>query len=300
MQQNLYRFSGAKTYQQLKEMNTQLIDSKGKIRSFNQFKNAVLKVHKTYNKDYLQAEYQTAKSSAQMARKWQGFENDQDLFPNLKYRTIGDARVREEHAALDGIIRPVNHAFWNTHYPPNGWRCRCSVQQTTDAETTDDININIEESFNNNVGKTKQLFLEKKHPYFVIPKGDKTNVTTKINGLLAIHSAKEIVKFGKKWLVGNTYKTIDKKPFTLSTGNLKTITKKPHNDRVGRNNLLYSLKPILKNAKFIKSLPEGKNRSKYVEWFYYKVDSKEGTYYLNIVLLKDGKYILHAITDTIK
>ncbi len=30
---------------------------------------------------------------------------------------------------LNGITLPKNDAFWNEYYPPNGWRCRCTVVQ---------------------------------------------------------------------------------------------------------------------------------------------------------------------------
>lgn len=41
------------------------------------------------------------------------------------YDAINDSRTRPSHLALDGIIRPVGDSFWNSHYPPNGYRCRC-------------------------------------------------------------------------------------------------------------------------------------------------------------------------------
>jgi uncharacterized protein with gpF-like domain len=34
---------------------------------------------------------------------------------------------RPHHVALDGVILPADHPFWDTHYPPNGWGCKCRV-----------------------------------------------------------------------------------------------------------------------------------------------------------------------------
>jgi len=47
--------------------------------------------------------------------------------PYLRYITQRDERVRESHAAWDGLVLPVDDPFWESHYPPNGWRCRCRV-----------------------------------------------------------------------------------------------------------------------------------------------------------------------------
>lgn len=45
--------------------------------------------------------------------------------PYLIYRTKGDERVRASHRRWDFICLPKNDPWWDTHYPPNGWRCRC-------------------------------------------------------------------------------------------------------------------------------------------------------------------------------
>lgn len=47
--------------------------------------------------------------------------------PYLIYRTMRDSRVRPEHRVLDGVVRPKTDAWWNTHHPPLGWRCRCKA-----------------------------------------------------------------------------------------------------------------------------------------------------------------------------
>lgn len=46
----------------------------------------------------------------------------------LRYVAILDSRVRPKHAKNHGIIRHRDDPFWATHYPPNGWNCRCRVQ----------------------------------------------------------------------------------------------------------------------------------------------------------------------------
>ena len=167
LQKNLFFFAAGKTMAQLKEMNELLVDEKGRIRSWNDFKKQVLKLNKTYNQRYLQAEYQTAKASAQAARKWNEALETADTYPNLEYTTAKDDRVRDSHAKLDGVIRPINDKFWDTYYPPNGWRCRCSVRPSKDEPTP--VNkippVPVHKHFVHNVGKTGRIF-DEKHPYF--------------------------------------------------------------------------------------------------------------------------------------
>lgn len=55
-------------------------------------------------------------------------------FPFWKYLTFHDDRVRASHAALDGKIFPANSPFWQKHYPPWEYMCRCQVVPVTAAE----------------------------------------------------------------------------------------------------------------------------------------------------------------------
>jgi SPP1 gp7 family putative phage head morphogenesis protein len=50
-----------------------------------------------------------------------------EVFPFWQYKTMGDDRVRDSHAALDDLILPSNDVFWKTHFPPWEWGCRCQV-----------------------------------------------------------------------------------------------------------------------------------------------------------------------------
>lgn len=78
--------------------------------------------------------FDTNMRSAHMAGRWAQIEANKEQRPFLQYRTAGDARVRPQHRAWDGKIYAVDDAFWHTHYPPNGWGCRCTVRSYGAAE----------------------------------------------------------------------------------------------------------------------------------------------------------------------
>ena len=69
-----------------------------------------------------------------MAGRWAQLEANKEARPFLQYRTAGDARVRPQHRAWNGLIYPIDDAFWSTHYPPNGWGCHCWVTAASQAD----------------------------------------------------------------------------------------------------------------------------------------------------------------------
>ena len=125
LQDNARLFGGLKTHAQLFEASKLLLDEKGNLKPFNQLSNEFDKLNVTYNKNYLEAEYEFAVGSSQMAAKWEEF-GDNDRY-ELQYRTAGDNRVRAEHAALNGITLPKSDPFWLYYMPLNGWKCRCNA-----------------------------------------------------------------------------------------------------------------------------------------------------------------------------
>jgi len=47
--------------------------------------------------------------------------------PYWQYRHSGSVNPRLEHLSWNGKILAHDDPWWDTHYPPNGWGCRCTV-----------------------------------------------------------------------------------------------------------------------------------------------------------------------------
>jgi len=72
--------------------------------------------------------YNTNLRMARAAGRWQQIERLKDKRPYLRYVAVKDSRTRPEHAGWHGTVLPVDDPWWQSHYPPNGWSCRCTVQ----------------------------------------------------------------------------------------------------------------------------------------------------------------------------
>lgn len=181
LNKDVFLFSALKTHSQLFEASRQLLNSEGKQKPFYQFAQDVAKIKENYNRNYLEAEYEFAFSSAQMASNWNDIQQNEDRY-DIQYRTAQDDKVRVSHQPLHGITLPSEDAFWNQYYPPNGWRCRCTAVEVRkgkfDASNSQDAIASGEkatsligkdgknrlEIFRFNPGK-QQVIFPPKHPY---------------------------------------------------------------------------------------------------------------------------------------
>lgn len=78
--------------------------------------------------------YDTNMRMAHAAGGWERAERLKERRPYLRYFTVGDERTRESHRKFHNTILPVDHPFWETHYPPNDWFCRCKTQQLSERD----------------------------------------------------------------------------------------------------------------------------------------------------------------------
>lgn len=176
-----YNFSGFKTYHQMNEVGFLLTETKSNIPSYEEFKAQSKGIDDKYNELYLKTEYQLFADSSRMASKWAEIEEDGDRY-DLQYRTAHDDKVREEHRALEGTTLPPSDPFWDSYYPPNGYNCRCTVEQVrkgkyprSNSAAAIDLGNSMTEGkksiFRFNPGKVKSPY-PKKHPYMPTGCGD--------------------------------------------------------------------------------------------------------------------------------
>jgi SPP1 gp7 family putative phage head morphogenesis protein len=178
LRRNVYYFSAAKQYQQVRQMAELIAEN----ISYEDFKAYARKIFKDFNENYLRTEWSTAISQSQQARQWSEVQDMKDVFPFLEYRTQRDSKVRDEHAALDGIVLPVDDPFWKRYHPCCGWNCRCFTvshekARVTNLKTRDLSDLKDPKKFPDvfkiNPGDSQQIFNENVHPYFREGKGHK-------------------------------------------------------------------------------------------------------------------------------
>jgi len=83
-----------------------------------------------------------------------------EIRPYWMYDAVNDSRTRPTHYALNLKVFPHDHEFWDIFYPPNGFRCRCTVQTLSKRQV-----------------EQRELQIEKLNPYggLIEPVDPKTN-----------------------------------------------------------------------------------------------------------------------------
>ena len=184
LKQNVAVFSAFKSWRQSGEILASLLDEKGNKRTFAEFAKEAAKIDAEYNRNWLEAEYNMAIRQARTAVQWKDFEDAASIYPNLEYKPSRSANQRDSHKTWYGLIKPISDPFWDTAMPPNGWGCKCWVQQTKSAADTTKVEAPEHiKGIAGNAGKTGQVF-SKDHPYMEVPKDEKKIVEKEFKRLL--------------------------------------------------------------------------------------------------------------------
>lgn len=72
--------------------------------------------------------------SAYMYGRYRAMLANAEERPWWMYIAVLDSRTRPHHAALNKKVFRYDDLFWKTHYPPNGFRCRCRTRALSDVQ----------------------------------------------------------------------------------------------------------------------------------------------------------------------
>ena len=72
--------------------------------------------------------YDTNLRTSYAAGRWRQLQEVKKLMPYWEYRhSHASTTPREQHLQWDGLILHADNPWWRTHFPPNGWGCKCYV-----------------------------------------------------------------------------------------------------------------------------------------------------------------------------
>ena len=285
LQSDAFLFGGLKANAQLFEASKMLLNTDGRLKPFSEVNKVFDKLNVNYNQNYIEAEYEFAVASSQMAAKWSELGNS-DRY-NLQYRTAQDERVRKTHADLANTTLPKEDPFWSSYYPPNGWRCRCTaIEVLKDKYPVDNSDEAIKngEAATTEIGKNGKNRLEifRFNPgqnKVVFPPGHPYGKVKGANIVLTMFSTptpeemkalrKEKDKEIKEWAKENipeSGKVVKSKNFItgelhISRGSIKSIG--DHFTEVSLKEVSKHIISNLKNCKYIQSAPLNTESSNY-------------------------------------
>jgi hypothetical protein len=208
---NIWFFSAAKTYQQVRGMEATrealmkfsgaLVDKEGnEISRFKAFRDGYVneagdfvegasQIFDTFNEDWLRSEYNTVINKAYLAQRWDKIQSMKETLPYIQRDEIEDLVECEDCAAINGMTVAVDDPILDEYYDGLHFNCRGNWRQLSEEEGKDQVwtteeCVDTEEGLNNprepmfkmNPGKDRIIFKTdgpNQHPYFEVAKGDR-------------------------------------------------------------------------------------------------------------------------------
>lgn len=73
-------------------------------------------------------------NTARSAGQWERAQRTKAALPYALYVRTSSTDPRQEHLGWVGTILHLDDEWWKTHWPPNGWGCKCTVRMITGRE----------------------------------------------------------------------------------------------------------------------------------------------------------------------
>lgn len=305
-------FAAFKAHREQNDLVPNLWDENGKLRSFNEFKQANSHIVSKYE-HWLRTEYDTAVIRARNAANFQKFTRDADLYPNLEWLPSTSVEPRGEHVKFYGIVKPINDPFWSNNYPGDLWNCKCGITNTDKepTEKTPSTDYTKPQGLEENPGTSGALFSNKNAYVKNAYDGANEAVEGFVENTLYKEASQKLKDYKNTLPAHNG---IDYKSDNLVTGSIKVLRKiaddiKGHNKDYHVLNYVQKIESDLKNWKYIgwkecdtykKGHPkEGKRKHNEADYFiYYSTKINGITRFINVMMHRDYKMeTLYCITN---
>lgn len=325
-------FSAFKVHSAQQAMAAALVDSEGNLRSFRDFKEAVLPIASHQCGRWLRTEYDTAVIRAHQAADWQQYVEEADVFPNLEWMPSTSVNPGSDHQVFWHTILPINDPFWSQHRPGDRWNCKCSLRPTDKAPSgrpslASPVNTDPQPGLDSNPGKTKELFSQS-HPYFakdcnscpfssasatsVSPDGSFRNQTKDcmncrfIDRSLPMNKTGEETKTRRRDIQDNsdiitsrTYRhEAYSKEIHITKKGVKEWLNQPHCHYAEKNELILDIDGLLKGAHYVGSGLDKKDKTVTVHLFEVTILGDKS--WVIVREHQDGIANLYSISDSQK
>ena len=102
--------------------------------------------------------YDTNLRSAYQEGRWERTQTS-TAHPYLMYRVGNSKEHRKEHLDWNGLILPKDDPWWNSHFPPNGWGCKCWTMAVSEArkQRLEETGIKVPPSVDGEPGYTVRV-----------------------------------------------------------------------------------------------------------------------------------------------
>lgn len=78
--------------------------------------------------------YDTNLRTSHSEGQWQRIQDNKDAFPYLEYDGKNSADPNPDHSAWDNMVLPVDHPFWQEHFPVKAYGCKCRAIPRTESQ----------------------------------------------------------------------------------------------------------------------------------------------------------------------
>ncbi len=179
-------FAAFKTHHLQKDLVSILHDGNGQAKPFNTFRKDCEPLIGQYNRNWLQTEHSTALKRSRIARQFKEYEQNKDLYANLRWVPSTAAHPREGHKEFYGQIWAYDDTFWGHHMPGSLWGCQCGIEPTderpTNAPWTTET-IKPDKGLSGNPAQTGKIFSEDNSYQEKVSKSESKKILKAVNAL---------------------------------------------------------------------------------------------------------------------